>query len=572
MRCDFPSKSYFIIIKDLFFLIAIILISCVFLYKYSDFQFINGEEYRALPLLIATTPILAFYALLRLLLNSIKIPALCTIGMSLAISIAHQKKQALTGAPLSWSDITNLQNIRIAITYLEWWQISIILVAPLFFGYSIWNSYNNRLRNEKPAIIFNACVLAITAIIAFHPYLPNGDLHLKKRATRALQKIGIVYIAFEWNVNVRQNGIFLHLVQTSRRTIPVKATKKNLEESQRLPTPPTTIQSPKHVFFILCEACWHDENNFEDIFQPLKEEGFLAMRGTSPAYGGGTVNATFEMLTALPANSALNGVIFQEYAEIIDDDAKTIISAMRKKGFETYSIHNFYRNFWKRPSVLKKLGFDHFIGIEDMHYNGTMFFPRDKVLFDETLEILQKNSHQHMLFNLETVYTHGTYKINNDWGEYDYMTRLRTTIEDIKNFVEKAREIDNDALFVIYGDHKPALTKYFYERGVLKESLFVKTGDKDEDFMFVYDIDQELLGDVPVYIGGGDLPRLRRLKELANGKPLYCLSAMIDRLYLSSGSLASRYAQESICNIYVRGQYSHFANMMPDWVYSASLF
>lgn len=542
------------------------------LYRYAEFD-LGSSNLRIFALSVALSPAIALYLMLRLLVGALVAFGI-SIGLAALLIGINHTKTAFTGLPLSWGDIATTQNISIVMAYLSWWQIVLAVTVALAIGALLVLACG---RAHSTATFRGRAVtvglLLIIAPVAFSPYLSDVFWNANYRAQMVLARHGMFYAPGDWRGNVSVNGLFVHLVQTSRRPVPPKLSESEWSMLQAIPEAPPVESPPKHVFFILCEACWYDDNNFQDAFEPLRRLGFLPMRGISPAYGGGTVNASFEMLTAMPSHGALAGVVYQEYGLVMASKAQTLASSLKVKGYETYALHNFTKTFWSRNIVLPKFGFDEFIGLEDMDYSGPGPFPKDKILYNQVLDILRKNPDQKAFFNLETVYTHWPYPFNNDSGQGDYHGRLVKAIHDMAKFVEAVRIQSPDAMFMIYGDHKPALTKFFYERGVLPADMFIRTGEKAEDFLFRRFLDTNVLGDVPVWIGGGsrDGETLKKMQRLGQHKPFYCLSAIFDQLFLASQNPASRYAQHYICDDY-DGDYLENAGKMPAWMYSAMLF
>lgn len=539
---------------------------------YAEFDF-GRPDLRVGAIGVALSPAVVVYALLRLLVGML--PSFC-ISVSLVgllVGINHTKL-AFTGMALSWGDLATTQNVSIVLAYLSWWQIvlTILTAAAVAILVLIACRREQAIATMRQRIIWLG-LLVLTLPVAFQPYLPGGRLKLDDKVAQFLERQGIYYVTGNWRANVSANGLFFHLVQTSRRPVPAEPKEVQWEMLNAIPQAAPVRNEPSHVFFILCEACWHDDTHFSEVFDPLRRLHFLSMRGISPSYGGATVNAAFEMLTAMPARGALRGVVYQEYGLVMSAGARTVASALRLKGYDTYSLHNFLREFWLRHIVLPKFGFDQFIGLEDMHYDGPGPFPTDRILYARTLDILKRNPDRNAFFNLETVSSHWPYPFNNDSGEGDYRRRLAIAINDMAAFIESVRSISPDAMFVVYGDHKPALTKFFFETGVLPANMFLKTGDRAEDYVFHRELDQHVLGDVPVWIGGGvrNMDVLRKVQVLSQGKPLYCISAALDVLALGSQSPASRYSLRNICDSY-QANYLESADKMPAWMYSAMLF
>lgn len=560
------------VIAEIAFFVIFLGLALAALHLYAEFNF-GHPHLRVGAIAVASSPAVVVYALLRLLVGMLPAFGISVGLVGLLVGINHTKL-AFTGMALSWGDLATTQNMSIVLAYLSWWQIVLTVLAGAAVAVLVLIACRREqaVATMRQRIVWLG-LLVLTLPVAFQPYLPNGSLKLEDKVAQFLERQGIYYLTGDWRANVSANGLFFHLVQTSRRSVPAELTELQLAMLKAIPQVAPVQNEPSHVFFILCEACWHDDTHFSNAFDPLRRLDFLPMRSVSPAYGGATVNAAFEMLTAMPSRGALRGVVYQEYGLVMAAGARTLPSALRLKGYDTYSLHNFQREFWLRHIVLPKFGFDQFIGLEDMHYDGPGPFPTDRILYAHALDILKRNQDRKAFFNLETVSSHWPYPFNNDSGEGDYGRRLEVAINDMAAFIESVRLISPNALFVVYGDHKPALTKFFFETGVLPANMFLKTGDRAEDFVFHRELDQHVLGDVPVWIGGGvrDMDVLRQVQVLSAGKPLYCISAALDVLALGSQSPAARYSLHNICDSY-QANYLESADKMPAWMYSAMLF
>jgi phosphoglycerol transferase MdoB-like AlkP superfamily enzyme len=112
--------------------------------------------------------------------------------------------------------------------------------------------------------------------------------------------------------------------------------------------------------------------------------------------------------------------------------------------------------------------------------------------------------------NLITMSTHGPYPHENDSGNI-YTYELKQAVDRFVDFYKEVREIDPNAVVVIYGDHKPALNKFFMNKNVLPTNLSHKTGDHDDDFVFKWDISPTDYGDVPVFVAAGSNANLEQL-------------------------------------------------------------
>lgn len=241
------------------------------------------------------------------------------------------------------------------------------------------------------------------------------------------------------------------------------------------------------------------------------------------------------------------------------------------------ALHNYHGDFWQRNVVLPKFGFDRFVSLEQMHYEGDEQFPRDALLFDQALSLLRDHRNESAFFSLETVHTHGPYEADGDMGEHRYKKVLSETAGDLARFVQEVSEISPNALFVIYGDHKPSMNRFFLNSGVFEPKEFAQTGPSDSDFIFSSQVDAKKVGDVPVWIGfvGKQAPAGDALHDFrlhATHKPFFCLSAAISYFLLPTQDPASRFVEPKVCRTYKEDMQRGYRAPVPAWLYSASLF
>ncbi|KAB2746736.1 sulfatase-like hydrolase/transferase [Brucella anthropi] len=486
-----------------------------------------------------------FYISLFIILSLVFSSVFCfllLVAPTALLSFASRKKELLTGEPLIFGDITHLHNISVALRYakLSGAGLAVLVVFFLLVGYVAFNARISRRKLMRAPV----GLLLMASAVA-------GGIGLFGQYGAQL---GVQYLSWDWPTNGRQNGLLVHLAQTSVRPAPghltdaQKAQFAAYEES-------ATVQpgkAPPLFIEVLCESCWYDSALFRDNFAPLVNLDAVEMRGISPIFGGGTVNASFEMLTGLPThNAAVAGILYQEYRDFFADHTSSLPSHLARNGLETLSAHNFQRQFWFRNVVEPKLGFATFYGIEDMNppESPDGDFPRDNILFDFTLGKLDGSSRPQFV-QLATVHNHGPYvSEEDDGGRAHYLRKIDATVEDIAGFVTAVRKRYPQAVVLVYGDHKPAL-----------EALVDVHGD-----------DKHSIGDVPVLLFDPDKERAQTVRQALSDKPFYCYAPVIADLYYGMKLPVSRFTDD-VCRTYSADRYDDLSRSVPGWIYSAALF
>jgi hypothetical protein len=551
--------------------IAIVFATCEKAFVGYSFKYDGSPYYRFYDIFISFLPVVFLYGLLRILLSTVA-SAVAASGLTAAIGYANHVKSSLTGEPLSWTDISGTANVSIIGHYVKL-PLGLGVAAAGFLAIALfarfeWPLLLRRIRNNKKVYIALAGLLVLASTLRGR----SAADAVAYAGNHFFEALGVNYDVFEWPKNVKRNGLGIHLIHTSLRHMPSKATSAEEVQFKSLGRRGTVRKDrPRTVVLILCESCWHDRNHFRDVFQPLVDRGFIPFRGISPVYGGGTVNSAFEMITGLPAHSdVLTGIIYQEYAPVISDEAHALPNYLAEEGYRTVAMHNNLGKFWNRTVVAPKMGFDEFHDIVDMGVKPTAEWVDDSVLFQAALREIDSNSGRPLFMHLTTVYTHGGYDRKGDLGESSYRGKLLKSISSLAKFVDELRTRDPDALVVIYGDHKPQLTSYFVREGVFSPSLFQKSGDLDTDFLFADEADRSVIGDVPLWIRGADRNKVERFVNSANAKPLFCISTLLDQVFLSSGLPAFTFGQP-ICRDFGKEGYEATVLKYPPWLFSESI-
>ncbi|WP_313149493.1 sulfatase-like hydrolase/transferase [Enterobacter sp.] len=531
------------------------------------------------------SPLPLSYISLRL----IKIPSLISAYTVLIafklLEYTSDIKLSLTGEVLSWNDLFSRSNISIANHYLTPWPVFCLFLAILFcvILFFISRAFYTTKKNKASLAISFMIILPFSFYTHFSSLFGEDSL-LSRKMILFAKEMNVIYKSWNWPENLQDNGMAMHIVMTSSRKSAPLANENN-KEMYDLEKRTGSTELPKHktIIYVLCESCWYDNANFKELIAPILNEGFVTFRATSPVYGGGTANVEFEMLTGLPSNSrVLSGIIYQEYSSQFKSHSDTIASALKTKGFITYAAHNYLKEFWHRDIVYQKFGFEKFDGLYEMSNISLpdqivatkkkwQWQPDDYLLYKSAIDQLKKADKKNIFMNLITMSTHGPYPHENDSGEYVYTYELKQAIDRFVEFYKEVREIDPEAVVVIYGDHKPALNKFFMNKSVLPTNLFSKTGDHDNDFVFKWDINPTDYGDVPVFVAAGNNANLKQLVQEANNQPYFCVSSLIDKYLINSALPSFRYNIKNECSN-TNYSYEKKINAMPSWVYSLALF
>jgi len=163
-----------------------------------------------LPVLLSTVPVLWAFLLLRFVM-----PPLAAAGLVLAVDaalhLAHQRKSGLTGEPLSWSDLSQTDNLGIVGQYIT--PLQAMLALALLLGLIAWTRRELRLPYVRTGLLSRAMGWLLLTPLALQPWWPQASVRL----ARWLDQPAPAYVQWNWASNVQANGLALHLLQTSKR-------------------------------------------------------------------------------------------------------------------------------------------------------------------------------------------------------------------------------------------------------------------------------------------------------------------------------------------------------------------
>lgn len=204
------------------------------------------------------------------------------------------------------------------------------------------------------------------------------------------------------------------------------------------------------------------------------EKGVLCV----PVYGGNTADTEYEFLTGntkqfLPVGS----VAYQVYCH---DPEYGIAETLKNQGYRTVALHPYGGTNWNRNVVYPEMGFDEFYSLENWgeEIEYLRWCPNDETAYRKIEHIYEEKEENEKLFTfLVTMQNHGGYTENLDGYEstvsldYDedysdaevYLSLINESDQAFENLIHYFDEIDEPTMIVMFGDHLPALSKFYQE-------------------------------------------------------------------------------------------------------------
>lgn len=214
-----------------------------------------------------------------------------------------------------------------------------------------------------------------------------------------------------------------------------------------------------------------------------RQTGFS--HGLSPAFGGQTANAEFEVLCGFPLNEV---AVKFEYG--LKNQVPCLPRLLDQAGYRTIASHPNLPAFWNRQEAFKLLGFQTFWAGTDFKMDdlsGNQFLS-DRSLHSQVAAKLsadRANDQRPVLDYIVSIFGHWPYPPSDSRPD---IVKSDTKVPEVVNYanaiyyksremmdeIERLRRSDPDAVIIVFGDHLPTLgTKFsgFTESGVLADSF-----------------------------------------------------------------------------------------------------
>lgn len=231
----------------------------------------------------------------------------------------------------------------------------------------------------------------------------------------------------------------------------------------------------------------------KNIHRIQKENGLNGMMLQASGVGGGTVRSEFEVLTGVNLVDMKEGLIpYSTYVAKSSALVNGLPNYFKTLGYSTTAIHSYSKEFYSRNICYNQMGFDTFIGSEDMTDaeigDSIRGFILDSYFEKQVEKQLEKDEGPQFIFAI-SMENHGAftgkYKSAEPVASCDTWTDADT---DIANNYCKSTAAADEAIGVLYdyvmkrkkptvvlvfGDHLPTLGE---RHTVLTDAGFISTG------------------------------------------------------------------------------------------------
>ncbi len=420
--------------------------------------------------------IMALLSFFWVLTNHLGAASIVMSVLILALGVATFLKKIVLAVPLLFSDIVNTSP-----TTLRFITNTNLPIGRLF-----------RFKSVVPFLFLLIIMIVLAFIFRKHFRFQSIRSRLWMLIPSVFTCLLIVIIPIDLSVSYnpkisyRQYGFICGLIANAKETYDVTKLAKfdvGEVESQLAKYPADAIPTSlpvKNVIVVMSEAFFDlttlpNVTYSEDPIPNLHALQKTATHGTmiSPTYGGTTSNPEFEFLTGF--STKFFPFCTNVYTNYLKMELPSMATYFHELGFATAGIHTNDRNFFNRARIYPLLGFDKFIGAQDMqdtHIKG-------KHISDDDLTqqiIKQRESTQGPLFTFAiSMQNHYPYDTENYYNSYDLsvqsdklneneLMRLRNYAQGVhdadkalKDLVDYFDQRNEPTAILFFGDHLPAL-------------------------------------------------------------------------------------------------------------------
>ena len=215
--------------------------------------------------------------------------------------------------------------------------------------------------------------------------------------------------------------------------------------------------------------------------------------------GGGTVRSEFEVLTGINLVDMKEGLIpYNTYVPKSQEQVYGLPNYFKDLGYTTIGIHSYDKTFYSRDICYGRMGFDEFIGEQDMpdaehDLNSRRQFIYDSYFVKQIEKQLEKETEGSKFIFAISMENHGQF--TDKYPEYDqiatfegwdekengiancYIKSTKAADEALGELYEYVMNREKPTVVLWYGDHLPTLNE---RHTVLEKTGFISTGWSEE--------------------------------------------------------------------------------------------
>ena len=472
--------------------------------------------------------ILIMYFIFFALTGNLKVSYLVVTPILYGFALAHCYVMNFRGTPFIPMDFLSITTAAgVANTYNYWPDYKIITGTMLFIFILIISIKTKTPRyNILTKVISRtfAATFSSVLLILFFGTSVFADMGVRPdfwNQTRGYRNYGFVFSFFS-------NTKYLYMSEPDEYDPNAikdyvnngEQNEDNIDDSYQKPNIICIMNETLSDLRVLGDLQTNEE--YMPFLSNLKEN---TVRGNLyvPVIGAGTSNTEFEFLTGhstafLPSGS-------NAYMLYIKNHIASLVSTMEAQGYSSFALHPYYKAGWKRTEVYENLGFNKFVGLEDIlgpdliqefQANGSdpdylqglidESFPdsgmllrqyvSDKYNYDLLIKDYENRdkSVPYFAFNV-TMQNHGGYTISAQNFEENiyatnvsktypkankYLSLIKYTDDAFKGLIEYFSKVKEPTVICMFGDHQPSIETGFISEIMGVDSLSNLTPEQEQ--------------------------------------------------------------------------------------------
>lgn len=467
--------------------------------------------------LLSSLFVFFLYLLLFSIIGNPYVSSIIALVILELIGYSNSKKISILGEPLYPVDFYQIKNIE-SLIQMVGGNLLIVLIIAIVLFIALLVYVVKKLPKIKIGAKSRLAIFTLSSFIVYC-YLFFSNNFINVLAANA----GVQIVLWNQPRNYEYNGFIFGLLsnlqndimeqpdgysQEAIQAIVDKYTLKALEINQQKGKNNSEIQP--NIITFMNETFW-DPTTLEAV--TFSEDPMAALRDViaksssgnllSPGFGGNTANIEFEVLTGLSMYNLTPGSIPYQQAFDTKSFFPSLVSMLEEKNYETLAIHPYKKQFYKRNKVYNAMGFNNFLGEDDLISADRLSenaYVSDQSVVNEIVDKL-KNTDSPMFIHTVTMQNHlpieegkhGKNSITVEGLTGEAKEHMEIYAEGIKqssiatrNLIDALEQMDEPTVVIFFGDHLPSFKSDVYEQAGYDKDSFDNERLKWQTPLFIY--------------------------------------------------------------------------------------
>lgn len=467
--------------------------------------------------LLSSLFVFFLYLLLFSIIGNPYVSSIIALVILELIGYSNSKKISILGEPLYPVDFYQIKNIK-SLIQMVGGNLLIVLIIAIVLFIALLVYVVKKLPKIKIGAKSRLAIFTLSSFIVYC-YLFFSNNFINVLAANA----GVQIVLWNQPRNYEYNGFIFGLLsnlqndimeqpdgysQEAIQAIVDKYTLKALEINQQKGKNNSEIQP--NIITFMNETFW-DPTTLEAV--TFSEDPMAALRDViaksssgnllSPGFGGNTANIEFEVLTGLSMYNLTPGSIPYQQAFDTKSFFPSLVSMLEEKNYETLAIHPYKKQFYKRNKVYNAMGFNNFLGEDDLISADRLSenaYVSDQSVVNEIVDKL-KNTDSPMFIHTVTMQNHlpieegkhGKNSITVEGLTGEAKEHMEIYAEGIKqssiatrNLIDALEQMDEPTVVIFFGDHLPSFKSDVYEQAGYDKDSFDNERLKWQTPLFIY--------------------------------------------------------------------------------------